>query len=44
MHVPFGTYAGRPLVDLTEARVVWFKSEGFPVEKLGGMNFAGTRC
>ena len=35
--MPFGKYAGRRLVDLPEAYVVWFKQKGFPKGKLGEM-------
>lgn len=33
--MPFGKYAGRYLVDLPEAYVLWFKNKGFPKGKLG---------
>ncbi|QEN07076.1 hypothetical protein EXM22_03400 [Oceanispirochaeta crateris] len=33
--MPFGKYAGRYLVDLPEAYVLWFKAKGFPKGKLG---------
>ena len=33
--MPFGKYAGRYLIDLPEAYVLWFKEKGFPGGKLG---------
>ena len=33
--MPFGKYAGRPLIDLPETYVVWFYSQGFPNTELG---------
>jgi uncharacterized protein (DUF3820 family) len=33
--MPFGKYAGRYLIDLHEAYVLWFKEKGFPKGKLG---------
>lgn len=33
--MPFGKYAGRRLIDLPEAYVVWFAQKGFPAGKLG---------
>jgi uncharacterized protein (DUF3820 family) len=33
--MPFGKYAGCPLIDLPEPYVVWFKQKGFPNGKLG---------
>ncbi len=33
--MPFGKYAGRYLVDLPEAYVLWFKQKGFPTGELG---------
>jgi len=33
--MPFGKYAGRYLVDLPEAYVLWFKGKGYPKGKLG---------
>jgi uncharacterized protein (DUF3820 family) len=33
--MPFGKYAGRYLVDLPEAYVLWFKEKGFPTGHLG---------
>lgn len=33
--MPFGKYAGRPLLKLPEPYLVWFKSKGFPEGKLG---------
>lgn len=35
--MPFGKYAGRRLLDLPEAYVVWFKQKGFPKGELGRM-------
>ncbi len=35
--MPFGKYAGRRLVDLPEAYVVWFKQKGLPNSELGRM-------
>lgn len=35
--MPFGKYAGRRLVDLPEAYVVWFAKKGFPKGELGEM-------
>jgi len=35
--MPFGKYAGRYLIDLPEAYVLWFKGKGFPKGKLGMM-------
>jgi len=35
--MPFGKYAGRRLVDLPEAYVVWFRQKGFPKGELGKM-------
>ncbi len=35
--MPFGKYAGRRLVDLPEAYVVWFKQKGLPNGELGRM-------
>ena len=37
MKMPFGKYAGRRLIDLPEAYVVWFAGKGFPKGKLGRM-------
>lgn len=33
--MPFGRYAGRYLVDLPEAYVLWFREKGFPRGRLG---------
>ncbi len=33
--MPFGKYEGRPLLELPEPYVVWFKQTGFPRGKLG---------
>lgn len=33
--MPFGKYAGRRLMDLPEAYLVWFSRKGFPPGKLG---------
>ncbi|MDE3273011.1 DUF3820 family protein [Pseudoalteromonas sp. G4] len=33
--MPFGKYAGRPLLKLPEPYLVWFKQKGFPEGKLG---------
>lgn len=33
--MPFGKYAGRRLIDLPEAYLVWFRQKGFPAGKLG---------
>jgi len=33
--MPFGKYAGRPLLKLPEPYLVWLKSKGFPEGKLG---------
>ncbi len=35
MKMPFGKYAGIPLVDLPEPYVVWFAQKGFPKGELG---------
>lgn len=35
MHMPFGKYRGRLLVDLPEPYLVWFNRQGFPAGKLG---------
>lgn len=34
--MPFGKYAGRYLVDLPEAYVLWFKGKGYPQGQAGG--------
>lgn len=33
--MPFGKYAGVPLVDLPEPYLVWFRQRGFPRGRLG---------
>jgi uncharacterized protein (DUF3820 family) len=33
--MPFGKYAGRLLIDLPEAYVVWFSHKGYPTGELG---------
>ncbi|MBQ4831729.1 DUF3820 family protein [Pseudoalteromonas sp. MMG010] len=33
--MPFGKYAGRPLLLLPEPYLVWFKQQGFPNTVLG---------
>lgn len=33
--MPFGKYAGRPLLLLPEPYLVWFKQQGFPQGSLG---------
>ncbi|GAB2877995.1 DUF3820 family protein [Microbulbifer echini] len=33
--MPFGKYAGCPLIDLPEEYLLWFSREGFPSGKLG---------
>ncbi|MCC2604587.1 DUF3820 family protein [Planctobacterium marinum] len=33
--MPFGKYAGRPLLKLPEPYLVWFNDKGFPDGKLG---------
>ncbi|MGD9939622.1 MAG: DUF3820 family protein [Clostridia bacterium] len=33
--MPFGKYAGRLLMDLPEAYVVWFAKQGYPRGELG---------
>lgn len=33
--MPFGKYAGRPLLLLPEPYLVWFKQKGFPKGQLG---------
>lgn len=35
MPMPFGKYAGRPLIDLPEAYLLWFANKGFPAGRLG---------
>jgi len=35
--MPFGKYAGCPLVNLPEHYVVWFANKGFPEGELGDM-------
>lgn len=33
--MPFGKYAGRPICDLPEYYLLWFKQKGFPKGRLG---------
>jgi len=33
--MPFGRYQGRPICNLPEAYLVWFKQKGFPKGRLG---------
>jgi len=33
--MPFGKYAGRLLIDLPEAYVVWFSRKGWPTGEIG---------
>lgn len=33
--MPFGKYAGRKLLELSEPYLVWFHKQGFPQGKLG---------
>lgn len=35
MKMPFGKYAGRPLIDLPVSYLEWFEKKGFPEGKLG---------
>jgi uncharacterized protein (DUF3820 family) len=35
MKMPFGKYAGRYLIDLPEAYVLWFRQKGFPAGRIG---------
>lgn len=35
--MPYGKYAGRPLIDLPEPYLVWMSQKGFPSDDLGGM-------
>lgn len=35
--MPFGKYAGCPLVDLPDTYIVWFAKKGFPKGELGEM-------
>lgn len=35
MQMPFGKYAGRYLIDLPEAYLLWFDKKGFPESELG---------
>ncbi|WOX07270.1 DUF3820 family protein [Microbulbifer pacificus] len=33
--MPFGKYAGKPLIDLPEEYLLWFAKKGFPNGRLG---------
>ena len=35
LKMPFGKYAGRAILDMPEAYLLWFKEKGFPQGKLG---------
>lgn len=35
MPMPFGKYAGRRLIDLPEAYLLWFRDKGWPKGELG---------
>ena len=35
MTMPFGKYSGRPILNMPEAYLLWFKEKGFPEGKLG---------
>jgi uncharacterized protein (DUF3820 family) len=35
MPMPFGKYAGKTLIDLPEAYLIWFANKGFPEGELG---------
>lgn len=35
MQMPFGKYAGKTLIDLPEAYLIWFANKGFPEGELG---------
>ncbi|MEZ8291424.1 DUF3820 family protein [Vibrio sp. 10N.237.312.B06] len=37
MQMPFGKYAGRPLIDLPEEYLLWFDKKGFPQGELGDL-------
>lgn len=37
VRMPFGKYAGRPVMDLPEDYLVWFSKKGFPEGELGGL-------
>ena len=35
LKMPFGKYAGRAILDMPGAYLLWFKEKGFPKGKLG---------
>ena len=35
--MPFGKYAGRPLIDLPEEYLLWFAKKEFPAGRLGSL-------
>lgn len=35
--MPFGRYASRPISDLPEDYLLWFRQQGFPKGDLGGL-------
>ncbi|WP_114786089.1 DUF3820 family protein [Vibrio tetraodonis] len=35
IHMPFGKYSGRILIDLPEEYLLWFDKKGFPNGELG---------
>lgn len=35
MHMPYGRYKGKLLIELPENYLVWYKGQGFPSGKLG---------
>lgn len=37
MPMPFGKYAGRPLIDLPEEYLLWFARKQFPAGRLGAL-------